>query len=357
MALKMYLNKKTIKIHLIMLFILLMACIQDVFAKDVKLAPVPSGDAIIAAENSNSDPLKETNITEKADNIDKKAPEIKELIVNKEPELPADNDDSGIMFNINNEKKPELRVSEPVKKIDGQLFESEDEKKQYTFQKQKEMDVEDIRLLWESTVERNTVIKFALKKLAMPADQRRIHSSMMAKTVSTLISGVAILPNIFGLDSITSTASMAGGSLANRIIQNKTMPKVMPLTDSELIQLAKLITDLQDKIINNYYEYKSSLEALRVCRQNLILQNKNYSEALNSKNSIAIIAASSLYDKELLNELRLKQQIKLKRLELERLAGEEIVSKLSLTKVASVEVNPVKTKEKVKQAVSEEAKK
>ena len=161
----------------------------------------------------------------------------------------------------------------------------------------------------------------------------------MAKTISTLISGAAILPNIFGADSVTSTASLAGGSLANRIISTRAMPKDIPLTDTELIQLAKLIEDLQNKLINNYYDYKSSIEALKVCRQNIILQNKNYSDALKSNNSISIIASSALYDKELLNEMKLKQQIKLSRLELERLAGSETVDKLTLTKMSGYNID------------------
>ncbi|EKE04116.1 MAG: hypothetical protein ACD_20C00104G0010 [uncultured bacterium] len=314
-------KNNTIRINLIVLSIFLIMHNQGAYAEEKSLAPVPSMQSV-------------TGLTEETTDQDV---------------------DSGIILNVNNEEKPELKVKKPVEKIDSQLFESEEDKMQYTFQKQKEMDVDDIRLLWESTVERNTVIKFALKKLAMPADQRRIHSSIMAKSVSALISGVAILPNLFGFDTLTSTASMAGGSLANRVIQNKTAPKVMPLTDSELIQLAKLVAELQDKIINNYYEYKSSLEALKVCRQNLMLQNKNYSQALQSGNSIAIVAASSLYDKELLSELKIKQQIKLKRIELERLAGEGIVSNLSLTKVAAVEVDTKKVQEQIKEAVSQEA--
>ena len=50
--------------------------------------------------------------------------------------------------------------------------------------RQKEKDVEDIENLWKGTVENNQVIGFALKKLATPESQRRIHSSLMAKTLS-----------------------------------------------------------------------------------------------------------------------------------------------------------------------------
>ena len=42
---------------------------------------------------------------------------------------------------------------------------------------QREKDLEDIDNLWKGTVENNQVIGFALKKLATPESQRRIHSS------------------------------------------------------------------------------------------------------------------------------------------------------------------------------------
>lgn len=266
---------------------------------------------------------------------------------------------NSIELNIDNTKKPEIKVSEPPKRIDNEIFVSDQEKIKEAFEIQKKMDINDITILWESTVERNTVVKFALKKLAMPAEQRRIHSSLMAKSVSALISGVSILPSFMGVDSMTSSASMATGSLASRVINSKTMPKEMPLTDTELIQLASLVEDLQDKLIKNYYDYKSSIDALKVCRQNLLLQNKNYSDALKTNNELSILTSSALYDKNLINELKLEQQVKQCRLELERLAGAEALDKLTLSQVASlnykgVDINSSKdTKKGTSQEVSQ----
>ena len=217
---------------------------------------------------------------------------------------PAPSKFSNIDLQIKSDEKPIIKITDPVKKIDGTVFATDEQKMQEAFQIQKKIDIEDIRNLWESTVDRNSVIKFALKKLAMPPEQRRVHSSLMAKTVATLISGASILPSILGADSIASTATAAGGNLAGRIITNSTKPKDMPLTDTELLQLAKVIEELQNKLISNYYDYKSSIEAIKVCRQNIILQNKNYSDALKENNTIGMIASSALYDKELLNELK-----------------------------------------------------
>jgi len=242
--------------------------------------------------------------------------------------------EQGINLNVNAENKPGIKITAP-KKLDGQLFDND--KTQKAFEIQKKMDIEDLQALWASTIERNNVVKFAIKKLTLPPEQRRIHSSVFARTVSTLIGGISILPSILGADTLTSTSSSVAGRVASRIIDQKTMPKEMPLTDTELIKLAETVEDLQDRIIKNYYDYKSSIEALKVCRQNIILQNINYSNALKAKNEVSIIASSALYDKELLNELKLTQEIKLHRLELERLAGAKTVDELNLGRISSLD--------------------
>ncbi len=238
------------------------------------------------------------------------------------------------MYTLNTDKKHTLKIKKQVKKLDTPIFKSEEEKMQYAFYAQKKLDIQDIKRLWESTVSKNSVIKFALKKLAMPAEKRRVHSSLMARTVSTLISGVAILPSMFGADSVSSTASLASGRIANNVLAKKTMPKHMPLTDTELIHLAGLVENLQNSLIKNYYDYKTALEELRLCRQKIVDLNERYSDALKSKDDFEIIAASALYDKEKLNELKYKQQVKMNRLKLERLAGLETVQKLNLTRLA-----------------------
>ena len=267
-----------------------------------------------------------------------------EVLISNPQKSGIQSNDSDINLNLDVSGKHSIKYNNSVNKLDTPIFKSEQEKMEKAFQIQKKMDVEDIKLLWEATVSQNPVIKFALKKLSAPAEQRRIHSSLMAKTVSALISGASILPSMFGVDNVTSTASLATGSLANRIIQNKTMPKNLPLTDTELIQLASLVENLQDKIIKDYYDYKSSINSLIACRQNLLLQNKNYSNAIKAGNEISIIASSALYDKELLNELKLKQQIKYNRLELERLAGTNTVANLNLTKLASFNADELNAK-------------
>jgi hypothetical protein len=262
---------------------------------------------------------------------------------------PAADKNTDVELKIEDSGKLKINVTEPVKKLDTQVFKSKEEMMSQYFQVQKKMDVDDIKVLWESTVERNPVIKFALRKLSTPAEQRRVHSSLMAKSVSALISGVSILPGLLGADSIISSASTTTGSVANKLIASKNSPKELPLTDTELIHLARLVEELQNRIIKTYYEYKSNLEALKLAHTESIKQNIAYTVALRAKNDLSIITTKALYESALKDELKLKQQVKANRLELERLAGADPINNLKLGKIIldGSEVKPEKPESKL----------
>ena len=195
---------------------------------------------------------------------------------------------------------------------------------------QKEKDLEDIENLWKGTVENNQVIGFALKKLATPESQRRIHSSLMAKTLSAVVAGASFAPSLVGADYLTQTSAFAAGRLAQNLINRKNMPTEIPLTDTELIELAGLVESLQDKIITAYYNYKSSLSQLKETRQRLLLYNKNYAKALDDEDLMEITISSALYDNMRIEEFYYMETAKKYHLELQRLAGKKVVDKLNL---------------------------
>lgn len=196
--------------------------------------------------------------------------------------------------------------------------------------RQKEKDLEDIENLWKGTVENNQVIGFALKKLATPESQRRIHSSLMAKTLSAVVAGASLAPSLIGADYFTQSSAFAAGRLAQNLINRKNMPTEIPLTDTELIELAGLVESLQDKIITAYYNYKSSLSQLQETRQRLLLYNKNYAKALDEEDLMEITISSALYDNMRVEEFYYMENAKKYHLELQRLAGKKVVDKLNL---------------------------
>lgn len=196
--------------------------------------------------------------------------------------------------------------------------------------KQKEKDLEDIEALWKGTVDNNQVIGFALKKLATPESQRRIHASLMSKTLSALVAGASFAPAMMGGDYLMQTSAFAAGRLAQNLINKKNVPSEVPLTDTEMIELAGLIENLQDRIINSYYNYKGALNQLKETRSRLLLYNKNYSKAMVEDDLLEITISSSLYDDMTIEEFYYLQQAKKYHMELQRLAGKKVVDSLNL---------------------------
>ena len=195
---------------------------------------------------------------------------------------------------------------------------------------QKEKDMEDIDNLWKGTVENNQVIGFALKKLATPESQRRIHSSLMAKTLSAIVSGASLAPSLIGADYALQSASYASGRIAQNLINRKNIPQEIPLTDTELIELAGLVENLQDKIINAYYNYKGSLSQLKETRSRSLLYNKNYAKAMDDEDFLEVSISSSLYQDMQIEEEKYMQMAKKYHLELQRLAGKKFVDGFNL---------------------------
>ena len=197
---------------------------------------------------------------------------------------------------------------------------------------QQKADLEDIENLWNATVSNNPMIAFCLKKLAIPAEQRRIHSSFLAKSMGAIISGAALLPSFMGLNYGLQSGAYAAGRIANTLINKENNKKLEnpSITDTEAIELASLIEDLQDEIIVDYYKYKGALLKLKKSREQLLLHNKNYSKALAHDNSLDISITSSQWEDELIEEYKLKQEALKYQLALIRLAGKKTVEDLNV---------------------------
>ena len=232
---------------------------------------------------------------------------------------------------LNDVEQHKIKYNESIKKSNDVLkLNIDDDKLNELIELQKNKDFEDIELLWNATVERNEVIKFALHKILTPQSQHRMQSSLMAKTLSALITGAAYLPSLMGSNSLIQSASFATGRLAQNFINRDAMPKESTLTDTELIELASMIETLQDDIVSNYYNYKITLQQLLALREKLLLYNKNYHNAIQNKDELEITISSSLYDDLLIEQTHLLNNAKIYQYNLQRLAGSKAISKLNL---------------------------
>lgn len=250
-------------------------------------------------------------------------------------------------INLENQQKQKLNIRPVANVTKGSLIINDRETLDNLIDYQHEEELKDLEILWKATVEKNNLIKFTMKKLNTPDSQRRLHSSVMAKSVSAIVYGATFLPSFMGADPLVQSASFTTGRLANNFLNKSNVPQASPLSDTELIELAGTIENLQEVIISTYYNYKGALNKLKDTRSKMILYNKNYANAIQKNDKLEIIISSSLYDDMLMQEYSQEQTAKKYYLELERLAGREAVDKLSLAQLALKNqlVNPESIKE------------
>ncbi len=237
-------------------------------------------------------------------------------------------------INLKNAQEQKVKYTPKVQKETKELTIDEDTALKGIVSLQQQKDLEDIDMLWKATVENNDIIKFAMRKLSIPPDQQRYHSSILAKSVSALVNGASFVPAMFGANYMVQSASYATGRLANNYISKINNPKEMPLTDTELIELAGMIESLQDQIINSYYNYKMALNQIKDTRQRLVLYNKNYSQALRGNNDMEIVVSGNMYDDLLFEEFQQMREARKYQMDLERLAGKKTVQSLNLYQYA-----------------------
>ena len=237
---------------------------------------------------------------------------------------------SVVTLDKTNLEKPEISTKEQNKTITGSLLVNDSETLANMIDEQKKHDLKDLERLWQGTVENNQVIEFALKKLATPESQRRIHSSIMAKTLSAVVSGASFVPSLMGANPAIQTSAFSAGRLAQGLLNRKNVPQEVPLTDTELIELASMIEDLQDTLISSYYNYKNTLSQLKMTRSKMLLYSRNYANAQKTHNVLEIAISTSLYDSMRLQEYDLEQSAKKYHLQLQRLAGKKAVDSLDM---------------------------
>ena len=231
--------------------------------------------------------------------------------------------------------KNELKLKETQAVLDKNLVIKDRDVVEDLIKAQKEEEIKDIELLWRATIDNNALIKFTMNKLNTPESQRRLHSSIMAKSLSSLIYGASFIPMFTGSNTMLQSASFSAGRLANNYLNKEASAgQNAPITDTELIQLAGTIEELQEKIISSYYQYKGALNKLKDTRARIILYNKNYSNALQNESLTELAISSALYEEMQLQEYKQEQDAKKYYMALERLAGKKAAESLILSQYA-----------------------
>lgn len=180
----------------------------------------------------------------------------------------------------------------------------------------------DVSLLWQGAATKSDTIKFALYKLSNPDENKPDHT-----TVRKVLSTIANMSTIVGAGSgnpLLYCASLIGGNTLGIFSQDtKALNyKYTKVNDADMIILVRKIDDLQQKVVEMYYDYMTTRELYNMRSE--IAKNRyyNFQSAQNSSKEVVIIT-DAYYREALDMQRKAKNNFADKRAQLEQLVGTE----------------------------------
>ena len=180
----------------------------------------------------------------------------------------------------------------------------------------------DLSLLWQGAATKSDSIKFALYKLSNPNADKPDHSSV--KKVLSTIANMSTLIGAGTGNPLLSCASLIGGNTLGILSQdNKSLNyKYTKVDDADMIILVRKIDNLQQKVVDMYYDYMTTRELYNMRSEMAKRRHFNYNQAQNSSKEIIII--SDAYYREALDmQRKAKGTFADKRAQLEQLVGSD----------------------------------
>lgn len=181
----------------------------------------------------------------------------------------------------------------------------------------------DLSMLWQGAATKSDTIKFAIYKLSNPdADKPN------DKSVKKVLSTIASMSTLVGAGSgnpLLATGSFFTGSMLSIMGQDtKAMNyKYSKVNDADMIILVRKIDDLQQNIVNKYYDYMTARQVLKRTTKMVNERHNNYKLAQNGKRELVIIA-DAYYRDSLDMQMKARNDYFSKRAALEELVGADV---------------------------------
>ena len=191
----------------------------------------------------------------------------------------------------------------------------------------------DLSILWQGAASRSDTFKYALYKLSNPDKDKPTNTAV--KNVLQTIAGMSTLVGAGTGNALLSCASLIGGNTLGIMSQDtKALNyKYTKVGDADMIILVRKIDDLQQKIVNVYYDYLTTRKVYEMTTQMVNQRQKNY-RAVQDQEKEIIVIADSFYRDAIDMQMRARGDFYEKRSTMEQLVGhdafvefEKIISK------------------------------
>lgn len=183
--------------------------------------------------------------------------------------------------------------------------------------------MKDLSLLWRGAAVKSDTIKFALYKLSNPdADKPDEHS---VKKVLTTIASMSTLVGAGVGNPLLASGSFLGSNLLGIAAQDDKAInyKFSRVNDADMIILVRKIDDLQQDIVNAYYDYMTTRKIFDMATHQAKVAYNNYRYAENGAKREILLIADAYYRTSLDLQMNARNNFYSKRASLEQLVGKE----------------------------------
>lgn len=181
----------------------------------------------------------------------------------------------------------------------------------------------DLSLLWQGAATNSDTIKFAIYKLSNP-DKDKPDSSAVKKVLST-IAGMSTMLGAGMGNPLLASASLIGGNTLGIMSQDtKALNyKYTQVNDADMIILVRKVEDLQQKVVDMYYDYMSSRKLYDMTTEMVAKSYSNYNTAQNKSKEL-VLMTDTFYREAIDTHQKAGGTFFEKRSRLEQLVGKEV---------------------------------
>ena len=185
---------------------------------------------------------------------------------------------------------------------------------------EKEEMLEHVQILWAGAALRSETIKFALYKLSNP-DADKPDESIIKKIIRPLSTASSIAGAGLG-DPFSATAALVSGHFMNAMSFNdKDLNyKYTKVTDADMIVLITKVDNMQKKVVDQYFDYMTCYNLLKMTEINLKKRQERYEAGLY-KTQEQLLVADAYYRSAIDNKAKLELEFLENRAALEQLVG------------------------------------
>jgi len=181
----------------------------------------------------------------------------------------------------------------------------------------------DLSMLWQGAATKSDIIKFALYKLSNPEADKPDE-----KTVKKVLQAIANMSTLLGAgagNAVLSGGSFIGGNILGIMSQDdkEINYKFTKVNDADMIILVRKIDELQQQVVNVYYDYMTSRKMFEMTSKMAKNRCKNYQFAQNSSREIILIS-DAYYRESLDAQMKARSEFYSKRAFMEQLVGTDV---------------------------------